>query len=1111
MKYILLFIISTTLYAQEWNYSADILEKTTEKNREIRIFKSTKAGNPEVIIYNDSISIFTKQAKQYIDTKELHLIGPVTMINGADSLTCKNMIFWYEIDSLHAYGNVDFKFKNNYLQTDSLIYVKTNGFRGYSFIANNNSNFYDPEYNISASEINYNDMSQYMYLKENVIINSENQGALGENINLEFKDSLIKNMLIEKNAYIFNNHRAIVNNSNYQLFKDEIRGNAINADFKNKNIENILVKGMAESIYYVVNDSTQLIGFNEASGDTMQFKYNDINLDRINIIGDARGIFYPEKGQTKLDTIVKYKSNKIDYHIKEQMTFLEENVKIEYQNTELTSGVVDVNWEHNRLYAYANENQTSQISTANQKPIMGDNLEFDLIEKRGIIKLGHTTVRDGIYKSDIIFREEPNIYHMRKSIYTTCDHEHPHYYFKSPKMKMIQGERIITKPLFLYVYDIPIIGLPFAILPSTSGGRQSGWIMPSFGVSKSKGTYLQKLGYYWAPNDYMDDKILIDFYDEDRIEIRNYMRYIKRYKFNGSISSTFKRKLKGSNDINDLFTEKSTQNFDIKWNHNHQIDNTQNFNINWIYVTSSDFYNDSYDLNTRTQQKLESAAGYSKVWTEHNNRLSISVTESYDLNKDSQIPTLSECNDQNGDGYCDQKEIFYKTRILPNLRFSHSNSKLFNSGDKWYNSIYYSFSSKFKGYQKIGHVFNDNILKCDFDNISEEELNWSQRDTNYYNSSITHNMSFSVPIRLFDFLTVNSALNLNEGWIFKYNNNGQETDGFKRRLTGNLSISASTNLYGLFPINNFNINSIRHIITPRISASYVPDFSQTFLGMRTGYFDDQGNDYFKNSMIGSTPTNEVRKINLSINNNFQMKLDDSLQTKMDFLRWNISTGYNFMAEQFKLDIIKSRLKLSFANNFDFDFTMYHDPYIIDDNLNRINQFADVPNLTYLQGATDISLFGSQKKIQTNNTMIDSLDRDEQNQLYNSNQFFEPDINSNTLWNLDLRVGAKLQKAMIETDSNTEEIGWDKTLWIQPILKLQLTNKWKLTYSGQIDMIENQIVSHNMYLYRSLHCWEFGFKWWPSGNGSGFLLNIRVKSPDLKDIKLKSTGGSLFGL
>ena len=85
------------------------------------------------------------------------------------------------------------------------------------------------------------------------------------------------------------------------------------------------------------------------------------------------------------------------------------------------------------------------------------------------------------------------------------------------------------------------------------------------------------------------------------------------------------------------------------------------------------------------------------------------------------------------------------------------------------------------------------------------------------------------------------------------------------------------------------------------------------------------------------------------------------------------------------------------------------------------------------------------------------------------------------------------------------------MWVQPILKLNLTERWKMTYAGQIDMIENQIISHNMYFYRSLHCWEFGFKWWPSGNGSGFLLNIRVKSPDLKDIKLKSSGGRLFGL
>ena len=213
-----------------------------------------------------------------------------------------------------------------------------------------------------------------------------------------------------------------------------------------------------------------------------------------------------------------------------------------------------------------------------------------------------------------------------------------------------------------------------------------------------------------------------------------------------------------------------------------------------------------------------------------------------------------------------------------------------------------------------------------------------------------------------------------------------------------------------------------------------------------------------------------------------------------------------MADSLKMDLIKSRLNLSSPNGFDFDFTMYHEPYELDNNLNRINKYAKIPILTYLQGSTDISLSGKKRILINENESNDTLNIDEQSNLYNSNKFFEPEIDGDTLWELDLRIGAKLQK-----ESINEEIKWNKTLWAAPLIKLQLTDKWKLTYAGQFDMLTNQIVSHNIYLYRPLHCWEFGLKWWPSGSGSGFLLNIRVKSPDLRDIKLRSSGGSLFGI
>ena len=52
------------------------------------------------------------------------------------------------------------------------------------------------------------------------------------------------------------------------------------------------------------------------------------------------------------------------------------------------------------------------------------------------------------------------------------------------------------------------------------------------------------------------------------------------------------------------------------------------------------------------------------------------------------------------------------------------------------------------------------------------------------------------------------------------------------------------------------------------------------------------------------------------------------------------------------------------------------------------------------------------------------------------------------------------------------------------------------------------------IYRPLHCWMFSFQWYPgigpNNFGSGFQLLIKVKNPDLQDIRLKHTEGNMFG-
>ena len=49
-----------------------------------------------------------------------------------------------------------------------------------------------------------------------------------------------------------------------------------------------------------------------------------------------------------------------------------------------------------------------------------------------------------------------------------------------------------------------LIGIPLGIFPHKGGQRHSGWIMPAYGESKSRGQYIDGLGFYWAPNDYWD-------------------------------------------------------------------------------------------------------------------------------------------------------------------------------------------------------------------------------------------------------------------------------------------------------------------------------------------------------------------------------------------------------------------------------------------------------------------------------------------------------------------------------------------------------------------------------------------------------------------------------
>ena len=131
-----------------------------------------------------------------------------------------------------------------------------------------------------------------------------------------------------------------------------------------------------------------------------------------------------------------------------------------------------------------------------------------------------------------------------------------------------------------------------------------------------------------------------------------------------------------------------------------------------------------------------------------------------------------------------------------------------------------------------------------------------------------------------------------------------------------------------------------------------------------------------------------------------------------------------------------------------------------------------------------------------------------NQTYIQNDY-TPIIGNDNIWDGNIQFYGNLSK------STSLENNFDKDFWVNTNFAFNITKKWSISYSARFDLIENEIIRHDVNIYRPLHCWLFSFRWFPgvgdNNYGNGFQLLIKVKSPDLQDIRLKHTEGNMFGI
>ncbi len=797
-----------------------------------------------------------------------------------------------------------------------------------------------------------------------------------------------------------------------------------------------------------------------------------------------------EKRQ-ELEGPVRYKAEKIRIIKNGDEIILEGNAEVKYQTMTLQAEKIRLDRKDNKLFAEGvldsigadsslHYRGTPVFSETGEKPIEGRFIEYDFNTKRGKITYGTTEMEPGYYKGNQINKLADSTFIIQTGYFTSCDNKAcPHYYFKSSKMRIILKDKVVAKPIYFYIADVPLLAIPFGVFPNKRG-RHSGLVVPTFGENRYGGKYLRNIGYYWAINDYMDATFLTDFYDKLGFTYSGKFDYALRYKLKGSFYGEYYPK--------DPSTGKNTQRWEFGFNHSQTIDPTFTITGSGRFVSDGTFLMDtSPDASRRLDQNMTSNITARKSWRGTKNSMTLSLSHVYNL--------------QTG-------RVDF---TLPNITFNRSQTSIYETitGKKngagrqtWYQKIYFSYNSSIKN--SGAHIPDDSL-----DTFTDE-----------LKSGWRNNLSFSAPNKVFKYLNITPSFRYTEDWITditeaSYDSTTNEiienkVKGFAARHTFNFSIGAKTNLYGLFPVGIGKFKFLRHKLEPSVNFNFAPDFSEPFYGYFNEVTDSTGVahkiDRFKNSAFGATPTRSRRSMSIRIGNFFQGKTidEEGVEKKFDILTANLSSNYNFLADSLNWSQLSSQFRTKIYNK-SISVTMRHSFYearssgsgessrflLAHGHLPRLISLTTsfgmtINNKTFSKGKKDKK---EQPNAEEKEEYYDNLNTGYiQKERYN---YAEETKNLKVPWSLSFNINYSLNKANIYHAVQRIDLSlrWN----------MQITKNWKLSWNSRFDLANGVMTMQNINIYRDLHCWEMAFDWQPLIGYYGFKINI--KSSVLQDIKL----------
>lgn len=796
------------------------------------------------------------------------------------------------------------------------------------------------------------------------------------------------------------------------------------------------------------------------------------------------------------------------------------DVKVRYQDMELSAEYMEYDMKTRTVFARGVFDSTKMEWTGRPKMTQAgktyemESLNYNFDSRKAFINNMLTTEDDGILRGRNIKMMEDRSINITKGQYTVCDADHPHYYLALTAAKVVQEptRKTIIGPSYLVVEDVklPFIGLPFGFIPKKPE-RATGMLMPSFGEEQARGFYMRGLGMYFVFGDHLDLQVTGDYYTLGSWAVNVGSRYNVKYKFNGGFNLTYSNDQtgeKGTPEFNQM------TNFGIRWDHSQDSKahpgTTFRASVD-LKSPSNNKYN-STNIDNALQNQASSSISYSRTWA---NKVSVSLNARHSQNS---------------------RDSSYSF-TLPNLSISVSTFYPFKRKER---------VGKEKVYEKISFAYRsslDNRINFKTSELKDGNL------LDKFQNGMNHDFTIGLPtFQLFKYISISPRVSYNQKWFFKatdYEYN-EETDKLEARESKQFSrlgiyqsysfgASASTRLYGTINFGKHNrLQAVRHVVSPSVSLSYTPDLATWGNGYRSlSYTDVSGQEQtynynIYNGQLLSIPTSgkQAASLSLSIGNNLEAKVRDYADTtgkgtkKVKLIdQLNISTGYNFLSESYKMQNISMTMSTSLFNKVSINASAGFDPYGMNGQGQRIDRFAvslgqGLARLNSVSASASFSLSGK-GKIEGNDGSRTSgqggVSVSSGSNYYRRNYYhpvtgeFIPEgwlyyTNPDVPWSMNFSTSFNLTPKYTynrETEVLAKKNDIRATIDITGNLKL--TPRLSMNLRSGFDFVAGKITTTQLSANYDLHCFNIAVSWIPLGTYKSYSFTIAAKASTLADL------------